>query len=131
MKAICLMVMIFLHIIDDYVLQGVLAKLKQKKFWEENTSDDLYKHDYVIALLEHSFEWSFMIMLPFVILMICSQVYYEVLYVLVLLSNTAVHAIIDNLKANKLKINLWTDQVCHLLQIVVTWSVFIILTDLV
>ena len=31
-----LLTMIFLHIVDDYYLQGVLAKMKQRKWWEDN-----------------------------------------------------------------------------------------------
>lgn len=30
------LLMIFLHIIDDYKLQGWLASAKQKKYWKEN-----------------------------------------------------------------------------------------------
>ena len=57
--------MIFLHIIDDYVLQApCLCDLKQKSFWEKNAPQTMYKNDYIIALIMHAFSWSFMIMLP-------------------------------------------------------------------
>ena len=36
MKYIILIIMIFLHIVDDFYLQGVLAKFKQKDWWKEN-----------------------------------------------------------------------------------------------
>ena len=56
--------MIFCHIVDDYYLQGWLASAKQKKYWEENAPDKMYKHDYIWALIMHSFSWAFMVMLP-------------------------------------------------------------------
>lgn len=58
------LLMIFMHIVDDYYLQGWLASAKQKKWWEENAPDKLYENDYAWALLMHAFSWSFMIMLP-------------------------------------------------------------------
>ena len=42
--------MIFLHIIDDYVLQApCLCDLKQKSFWEKNAPAKLYENDYAIV----------------------------------------------------------------------------------
>ena len=38
-----LLLMIFCHIVDDYYLQGWLALAKQKKYWQENAPDKLYK----------------------------------------------------------------------------------------
>ena len=37
--------------------------------------------------------------------------------------NTAIHAFIDNLKANKYVINLAEDQFAHLIQIICTWII--------
>ena len=31
-----LLLMIFLHIVDDYYLQGILASMKQRGWWEKN-----------------------------------------------------------------------------------------------
>ncbi len=45
-----LLSMIFLHIVDDYYLQGILASMKQKSWWEENAPQRLYKYDYIVAL---------------------------------------------------------------------------------
>ena len=56
--------MVFSHIVDDYYLQGKLALFKQKSWWEEKAPDEMYKHDYIVALMMHSFSWAFMIMLP-------------------------------------------------------------------
>ena len=113
-----LLTMIFLHIVDDYVLQGILAQLKQKKFWKEQAPDEKYKHDYIWALIMHAFSWTFMIMLPFSVAGSTGPVFY-ILFVI----NTILHAAIDNLKANRYMINLWEDQIMHMLQIISTYFI--------
>jgi hypothetical protein len=117
-----LILMIFCHIVDDYYLQGWLASAKQKQWWKDNAPDKLYRFDYIWALLMHSFSWSFMIMLPIAI----SQGF-DVNWVfgLMLVINTAVHAFVDNLKANVKVINLWVDQSIHMLQIIYTFWLFV------
>lgn len=123
-KIFVLLVMIFLHIIDDYKLQGILASMKQKKWWEgQKEYKNLYKYDYIPALIEHSFSWTFMIMLPIAVAIHFNIGWWVVAYVL----NMAIHALVDDLKANKLKINLVVDQTIHIAQIVITWLVFILL----
>ena len=119
-----LLLMIFLHIVDDYKLQaGVLNNLKQKKFWEENAPDELYKYDYIWALIMHSFSWSFMIMLPIVFVI---NFNINTLFIIMFLFNLITHAIIDDLKANRHAINLIQDQICHIIQIILTWWFMII-----
>lgn len=126
-----LLVMIFLHIIADYNLQGWLASAKQKKYWEDEAvkmgmseeGKSKYRGDYIIALFTHSFAWTFLFMLPLLFVFKLSILYY-VLFVI----NLVLHTFIDNLKANKFKINLVQDQLLHLIQIIVTWGLcFIIL----
>ena len=109
--------MIFCHIVDDYNLQGWLASAKQKKYWQENAPEKMYEYDYIWALIMHSFSWAFMVMLP-----IAFTKGFEVgiSYLIAFLINLIIHAFIDDLKANKRKINLWTDQVIHLCQITFT-----------
>ena len=126
MKIVILIVMFFCHIVDDYYLQGCLANMKQKSWWQKQTSNKLYKYDYIMALLEHAFSWSFMIMLPVLIYMIYTNELHIGLYVAMLVGNLIVHSIIDNLKANDLCINLITDQCLHFIQIVLTWWLFIL-----
>lgn len=114
-----LLLMIFLHIVDDYKLQaGVLNNLKQKKFWEENAPDELYKYDYIWALIMHSFSWSFMIMLPFAFIL---DFNINIAFVIMFMLNLISHALIDNMKANQHKINLIYDQILHIIQIIFTW----------
>lgn len=111
-----LLIMIFMHITDDYYLQGWLASAKQKKWWTNNAPQDLYKYDYLWALLMHSFSWTFMIMLPIMIKFDISNLFYVIFTV-----NILIHGFTDNLKANQGKINLIQDQIIHLVQIVVTF----------
>ena len=114
-----LLSMIFCHIVDDYYLQGILASMKQKLWWQkqENYSDK-YKYDYIIALIMHAFSWAFMIMVPLIITGAS-----EIAITVSIVINATIHAIIDNLKANKKKINLVQDQISHLLQIFGTWLI--------
>lgn len=55
MVYLILLSMLFLYLIADYNLQGVLAQFKQKKWWEENYPQKQYKNDWIIAFVEHSF----------------------------------------------------------------------------
>ena len=117
-----LLSMIFLHIIDDYKLQGILASMKQRDWWKEQSGyKPLYKYDYIPALIEHSFSWTFMIMLPIAISLKFNIGWWVIAYV----TNMIIHAFLDNLKANKFKINLVIDQSIHITQIIVTWLIFI------
>ena len=121
-KLFTLLLMIFCHIVDDYYLQGWLASAKQKKYWQENAPDKLYRYDYICALIMHSFSWAFMIMLPFAYSLSFSI---NVSFLIVFIVNAAIHAVVDDLKANKRRINLWEDQIIHLVQIVLTASIFL------
>ena len=126
-----LLFMIFAHIIDDYFLQNILAKLKQKKYWEDEVKDfnhSIYQYDYIPALICHAFEWSTMIMIPVFIynhFLLDDKYIIKLLIILCISANTIFHAIIDNHKANLFTINLWQDQLLHLLQILLTWIAII------
>ena len=109
--------MIFCHVIADYNLQGWLASAKQKSFWKENAPNEMYKHDYICALVMHSFSWTFMIMLP---LMYAVGFKVNSFLLFLFISNVLMHAITDNFKANTKVINLWQDQSIHIYQIVIT-----------
>lgn len=118
-----LIFMLFAHIVDDYYLQGWLASAKQKRWWEKNAPDKLYKNDYLMALFCHSLSWSIMIFLPILIYSLCNNIALDWFYLAVPI-NVLIHATVDNLKANELKINLIIDQSIHFIQIIITWSIF-------
>ena len=116
------LMMLFCHIIDDYVLQGWLASAKQKEWWKKNAPDELYKYDWSCALLMHSLSWSFAIMLPIAIV---QGFYIDSNFLYMFIINTTIHAFIDDLKANRHEINLWLDQMLHVAQIVITLWILI------
>ena len=116
------LLMIFFHIVDDYYLQGWLASAKQKKYWQENAPEFLYKYDYIWALIMHSFSWSFMIMLPIAYI---QHFNISLLFLIMFSVNLVIHALVDDLKANKRKINLWADQLIHIWQIVFTAGILL------
>ena len=106
-----LLLMIFLHIVDDYYLQGILASMKQKEWW----------HKTAPALIMHGFSWAFMIMLPIAISM---EFQCPIGFIFAFLVNFIVHALVDNMKANERRINLICDQSIHIAQIILTFLAF-------
>ena len=117
-KTLMLLLMIFCHIVDDYYLQGWLSSAKQKEWWNKNAPDSLYKCDYIMALLMHSFSWTFSVsVFPILYAVILGEKWYPILFIL----NLILHMFVDNLKANKKRINLIQDQIIHLFQIFFIW----------
>jgi len=121
-----LLLMVFCHLIDDFVLQDKFTYLKQKSWWEKTCMDEglsieKYGKDYIMALFEHSLEWSIAIILPIIFILdvpgwvlLCSVVI-----------NTIIHYIVDNAKANQLRLNLIQDQLIHFIQIIVSWLIIV------
>lgn len=116
-------IMLFLHILADYNLQGILASMKQKEWWINTYKVDInktkYRYDYKAALLAHSFMWSFIICLPFLFYKL------DLAFIIVVSINTIIHDIVDDLKANKKKINLIQDQRFHFYQIIISAVVLV------
>ena len=77
-----------------------------------------------MALAEHAFSWSFMIHLPLLISFIMMDLSLYNLFVSYFI-NWIIHMVVDDLKANKLKINLIQDQLIHLQQIMITWLILL------
>ena len=129
-KIFILIAMILLHIIEDFHLQGILANMKQKNWWDKQIVDfppkkaNKYRKDYVISLISHSLENSIFIVLPIII----DQLIYTfttnpnnsyfIMWIAYILFNTIAHSYVDDLKCNKLKINLITDQLLHFITII-------------
>ena len=125
MKIALLIFMLLAHIVDEYYLQGWLASAKTKNWWEKNAPNKLYSKDYIMALFCHSLSWSIMVFLPILIYSLYNQIDLNWFY-LVLPINLIIHAVIDDLKANKFKINLIIDQCIHFMQIFITWLIFVL-----
>ena len=122
MDGIILLSMIFAHVFADFKFQGdFMATYKQKKSWLPYINDKegkKYEHDYIVVLLVHSFSWAFITYLPLL--------YYECYwyYIFLVILQTPIHAYVDHVKCNKLKINLITDQALHLVQIVIPFILY-------
>lgn len=115
-----LFMMLFLHILDDFHLQGCLANMKQKAWWVKNVPPDpKYKYDWIPALVAHVISWTIIVMLPCVLFMDAPVA----LVVALFLFNCAVHFFVDDLKCNRLAIGLVEDQLLHLSQIIFTFLV--------
>lgn len=132
MKILILFIILYLHIYDDYYAQGILANMKQREWWEKQYTGSiankdkqrkLYGKDYLMALAEHAFSWAFITHLPYLIMTVINPALVP-LYIISIIVNTVIHAIVDDMKANKKKINLITDQSIHFGQILVTWLVW-------
>ena len=117
---VILVLMLLGHLVADYTLQGWLADGKQKSWWRkvfgghEDSVPDKYKNDYKAALFCHSLYWS---------IFICAPFYASPWFHGAIAANTIVHYIVDDLKANKMKINLIQDQLLHLGQILLTLGI--------
>lgn len=114
--------MIFMHIINDFLLQGILASMKQKEWWKKQDGyKEMYKYDYIVVLIMHSFSWAFMMMLP---IAIATRFNVGLIYYIGVLVNAVIHCFVDDLKANKKKISLMDDQLLHMMQILATYILF-------
>ena len=114
--------MVFCHAIEDFHIQGILADLKQRMWWRENVTQKGFGHrydkDYLAALAVHGFEWSFFVHIPVMIF-----IGFDTVVLASLCCNALLHAFIDDLKCNRLRLNLWQDQLLHLAQITVSLAV--------
>ena len=124
-EILALLLMYALHIFADFHLQGILANLKQKDWWNKQLETysphekKFYSHDYLVGLIVHSFEWTFFFMIP--VFFVESNILY---IVIAFVLNLTVHAIVDGLKCNLRIINLVHDQTPHTIQILITWIIF-------
>ena len=85
-KIFILFLMLLMHYIEDFHLQGCLANLKQKKWWEKEVAENLfhskddnpqhrerllfysqYRNDYKMSLFAHSIENALFVTLPLIV----------------------------------------------------------------
>lgn len=133
-----LVIMLFCHTLYDFHLQGILASMKQKEWWEkqlkgEKLNETKYRNDYRMSLAVHSFEWAFCIQLPLLVNIYdrCDGFGWfdfrsSLIFVFVLMMNACFHYLIDDMKANDKSISLVCDQVVHVVQVLITWIIWIV-----
>ena len=126
LKIVLLIGMLFCHIVDDYYLQGWLASAKQKSWWQKNAPEKLYENDYLMALCEHAFSWTCMIMvIPMIYTYLHSGERFCITSLVFFSINWTIHCVVDNYKANLKCINLIQDQLIHIGQIMLTWLILV------
>lgn len=114
--------MFFMHVVADFNLQGIMASMKQKTWWQkqEEYDEEDNRNDYKFPLFWHSLQWSFCIMLP---LFIADNFKISFIGLILFCLNTYCHYAVDDLKANERCINLVSDQTIHILQVISTFIV--------
>ena len=132
-----LVIMLFCHTFYDFHLQGILAQMKQKEWWQkqfvkEELSNTKYRSDYKMALAVHSFEWAFCIQLPLLVNVYnrCGDfgwfdVRSSLMFISMLVMNGCFHYLIDDMKANDKTMSLVGDQMVHAVQVVITWAIWL------
>lgn len=129
-----------LHVLSDFTLQTLgnpsLSDLKQKAWWKDSIGRLVgrpsldnperrrlllehalrkYGEDYKPALLCHSLVWAALTFLP-----LCAVPGWSMIVAV----NAGIHYLVDDLKANALRINLIADQTLHFVQIGLTLGVY-------
>jgi hypothetical protein len=126
-KVLLFFIMVWLHIVDDYYLQSILAQMKQKKWWINNEEyKPLYKYDYIVALIAHGFSWSFTVHIPFIVLYFMNSNINQYTLIFSIIIHTFIHTYVDNMKANKRCINLIVDQLIHMIQLIIILIIMMI-----
>lgn len=114
-----LVLMLLAHFIGDFTLQ-IMSKMedfKQKSWWDKICGGKvlpMYRYDYIAGLICHAMYWS---------LLVCLPLWHSKYLLVAIVMNAAVHAFVDDIKANRKKINLCQDQAFHAMQIIATWIV--------
>lgn len=120
-----------LHHLADYNLQGALCHLKQESFWRkacrecewcsETVAFRKYGRDYRAGLACHALYWTLVTYAPLIFHPLTPSAFAWGL----IIANSAFHYWVDDLKANRWRINLVQDQLLHLAQICVTFAVWL------
>ena len=92
--------------------------------FDKDMEETMYRNDYVAALLTHSFMWAFMTFVP---LLLIGQNYW--LLILIIVVNSIIHLLIDNIKANFYLISLCKDQCWHINQILISFIIYLLVQN--
>lgn len=136
-KAFIFIAMVLLHILEDFHLQGILANMKQKSWWQSECvklgityESSKYRRDYVVSLIIHALENSIFITLPLIIDGLIATFTTNpnnslfIGWAFIIFANTVVHAVIDDFKCNSKGINLIVDQILHFIFIILFFSLY-------
>lgn len=136
-KAFIFITMVLLHILEDFHLQGILANMKQKSWWQSECiklgityDSSKYRHDHTISLIIHALENSIFITLPLIADGLATTFTtipnnsFFIGWAFIIFANTVVHAIIDDFKCNSKGINLVVDQILHFIFIILFFSLY-------
>lgn len=136
-KAFIFITMVLLHILEDFHLQGILANMKQKSWWQSECvklgityDSSKYRRDHIISLIIHALENSIFITLPFIVDGLITTFTtipnnsFFIGWAFIIFANTVVHAIIDDFKCNSKGINLIVDQILHFIFIILFFSLY-------
>lgn len=129
------LLVLLLHFISDFTLQGMLSNLKWKSWWIEQCNKmeremktewgtpkewfHKYRFDYICGMIVHSLYWTLFTFAP-IILKLTNSI--DIFWLVVL--NAGFHYWVDDMKANKWKFNLCQDQTLHFLQITFSFLVW-------
>lgn len=129
-KIAIILLTLLMHFIYDFHIQGILAEMKQKSWWSNECNKYHvpffnYRNDYKMALIVHSVECALFTMLPLIVDMLISERTGHlqnswILFLPCVLLLTVSHYLIDDKKANELKINLVQDQLYHITFILIS-----------
>ena len=136
-KAFIFIAMVLLHILEDFHLQGILANMKQKSWWQSECvklgityESSKYRRDHVVSLIVHALENSIFITLPLIIDGLITTFTTNpnnclfIGWAFIIFANTVAHAIIDDFKCNSKGINLIVDQILHFIFIILFFSLY-------
>lgn len=136
-KAFIFIAMVLFHILEDFHLQGILASMKQKSWWQSECNklgikyeSSKYKHDHIISLCIHALENSIFITLPLIIDGLITTFTTNlnnslfIGWAFIIFASTVVHAFIDNFKCNNKGISLIIDQLLHFIFIILFFSLY-------
>lgn len=122
MKALILFTMIFLHIVGEFYLQGMLAKMKKKRWWYRHEPEDGGRYNHIAALIIHGYSWSFIVHLPFTgLIVLCDMFDCMAVLSLSLLSHAVLHALLANDRINHDFLDFADEQACHVAQVFIVW----------
>ena len=137
------LLMLLAHIIEDFHLQGRMADMKQRRWWEDAIWSSVqhltfmedrnaefrrqigqYRYDYLSVLILHGFEWAICVSIP---VFFYTGFEPSAAYMIAMIIMAFAHSLVDHLKCNMFEINLVYDQAIHIAQVVALWAMALVI----